>query len=120
MRVVLAGSVAVISVLAATAPLASGAPEKPVVRAVIWPNLAITVSPKSVAHGVVVFKIRNRDAKPHEFSINGVSSDKISPHATIEMKVRFKKPSVYSFTLPDYQPSRQTGWAVVGGQLKVT
>ena len=91
-----------------------------VVRAVIWPNLAITVSPKSVKHGTIVFKIKNRDIRPHEFAINNVRSAKIKPQTTVEMTVTFKKPSTYSYTLPDYAASPKTGYLAVGGQLKVT
>jgi len=88
---------------------------RPIVRVVIWPNLAITLSPDSVSHGAVIFKIKNRDNHSHQFAINGRTSPQIKPHKTIEIAVLFKKPSVYSFTLPD-----ATGWNGVGGQIRVT
>ena len=84
-------------------------------RTVIWPNLTITFAPKSVKHGSIVFKIKNRDNHPHRFAINGVTSPPIKPHASAEMTVKFKKPSSYAFTVPD-----APGWTGVGGQLRVT
>jgi hypothetical protein len=105
-------------IMSVSVQVASAAP--PVVRAVIWPNLTITVAPKSVKHGTVIFKIKNRDTKPHEFSINNVQSEKIRPQTTVAMAVTFKKPNTYSFTLPDFVAGPKTGYQAVGGQLKVT
>jgi hypothetical protein len=118
MRLVWTGSAALVAMFA-SAQVASATPP-PVVRAVIWPNLAITLAPKSVKHGTVVFKIKNRDVKAHEFSINNVESAMIKPHTVVAMTVTFKKPNIYSFTLPDFLAGPKTGYQAVGGQLKVT
>ena len=98
---------------------ATGAP--PVtVRAVIWPNLKITVAPASFKAGQVTFVVKNRDSHPHQFSVNGVTWPKIKPHGSGTMTVTFKKPTVYSITLPDYFPAPNTRYVLPGGSLKVT
>ena len=99
---------------------APAAPPPPVtVRAVIWPNLVITVAPASFKRGTVLFTIKNRDSMAHVFEINGVKSKPIAPHKVVAMTVTFKKPSVYSYTLPDYLPSPEHLFVKVGGQVKV-
>jgi hypothetical protein len=92
-----------------------------VARAVIWPNFSITVSPKSVKRGTVVFKIKNRDdVGSHKFVINGVVSRDIKPHTIVALTVNFKKPGVYFFTLADPDPQSQVGSKKIGGALTVT
>ena len=95
-----------------------------VARAVIWANFSVTVSPKSVKLGTVVFKIKNRDGtRSHKFSINGAVSPSIKPHSTIAMSVVFKKPGLYFFTLGDSNPGSQmqTGSSqAMGGALRVS
>jgi hypothetical protein len=93
-----------------------------VVSVVIAPNLGITVSPKSAAHGTVVFKVGNHDSSPHEFSINGRTSVAIPPHTMVKFSVTFKKPGLYSYTLPDASNAvmMQPGAKPVGGEFKVS
>ncbi len=98
-----------------------GSPKPAVVRATIWPNLIITVAPKTFRHGTVVFKVKNRDTQSHRFSINGAETTKIGPGKSVALTVTFRKPSTYEFTLPDYEPTAANGYqAAVGGTVKVT
>jgi hypothetical protein len=90
------------------------------VHITIWPNLDITVAPRSIRRGTVLLAIRNRDKTPHAFSINGVETRKIAPHKLLRVSVKFKRPDVYAFTLPGYVPTPETGWKAVGGVLRVT
>ena len=87
----------------------------------IWPNFSITVSPASVKHGTVVFRIKNRDtAWGHKFSIDGVVSQNIKPNTTVAIRVYFKAPGIYFFTLADANPQSEVGSKQIGGALKVT
>lgn len=115
-----AGFLLVVAALAMAAPLSASSPPTTTVRAVIWPNLVITVSPKSFKAGKVTFVVKNRDTSPHQFSVNGVTWPKIAPHKSASMTVTFKKPSVYSMTLPDYYPAQSTKYVTPIGSLKVT
>jgi hypothetical protein len=90
-----------------------------VAKAVIWPNLTITVSPKSVEHGTVVFKVRNRDKLSHNFAVNGVVSKPIKPNHVVILAVHFKKPGLYFLTLADPDPWTQVGTKQVGGTVRV-
>ena len=91
-----------------------------VVHITIWPNLDITVAPKSFRRGTVLLAIKNRDRVPRAFSINGLETRKIEPHKILRTRVTFTRADVYSFTLPGYVPTPETGWKSVGGRLKVT
>lgn len=74
----------------------------------IWPNFSVTVSPKTVKLGPVVFKIKNRDeTQNHRFSIDGVVSPSVKPQTTIAMTVIFEKRGLYFFTLGDSNPGSQ-------------
>jgi len=90
-----------------------------VANAVIWPNLTITVSPKSLEPGTVVFKIKNRDLRSHWFSIDGATSPKIKPHSIGAMTVKLTKPGIYFFTLGDPDALSEVGTKQVGGTLRV-
>lgn len=95
-----------------------------VARAVIWPNFSVTVSPKSVKRGTVVFKIKNRDGtRSHKFSIDGAVSRSVKPDTTITMRVAFKRPGLYFFTLGDSNPGSQMqpgSSQAEGGALRVS
>ena len=95
-----------------------------VARAVIWPNFSVTVSPKSVKLGTVVFKIKNRDGSvSHKFSIDGATSPSVKPHTTIAMTVVFKKRGLYFYALGDSNPGVQMqpgASPTTGGALRVT
>ena len=93
-----AGALMLVSTQVATpSPATAGL----VVHATIWPNLDITFSPKTIKHGAVVIKVKNRTSQAHKFSINGVTSANISPHAVVAMKVTFKRRATYTATLAD-------------------
>ena len=115
-------SVVAILTLVGSATAAPTATAPTVVRVTIWPNLAITLAPKTFKHGTVLFKIKNRDSIRHEFLINGVTSSFIKPHmGTGTMTVRFAKPNLYFYSLPDYKPtSYLSPYSLTGGQVKVT
>ena len=77
-------------------------PARPsVVRVKISPNLRITFAPNAVKRGLVVFKVKNASLGPHEFSINGITTKPIPRNATVSLKVKLKRPAVYSATLAD-------------------
>lgn len=97
----------------------ASASSPPVAKAVIWSNLTITVSPKAVKPGTVVFKIRNRDLRRHSFAIDGYTSASIKPNKVVTMTVIFKKPGIYFFTLGDADAASEVGTKQVGGVLKV-
>jgi hypothetical protein len=116
LTLVLVAAIGVVSI-----PVGSAASARPlVVHITIWPNLDITVAPRSIRRGTVLLSIRNRDKTPHAFSINGVETNRIAPHKLLRVRVKFKKPDMYAFTLPGYVPTPETGWKAVGGVLKVT
>ena len=124
MKLVSASLVAAVVALAATQFAAPATTAGVVVRTTIWPNLDITFSPKTFKRGTIVFKVKNRAAQPHKFSINGVVSASISPRSVASVTVTFKRKATYTATLadcgyptqciggnPDYGPS---------GSVKVT
>jgi uncharacterized cupredoxin-like copper-binding protein len=90
----------------------------PVAKAVIWPNLVITVAPKSVSLGRVVFKIKNRDIKSHQLLIDGIESVNIGPDKTASLVVTFKRTGIYSVTLSATSES-EIGANNPGGFVKV-
>jgi uncharacterized cupredoxin-like copper-binding protein len=75
-----------------------------------------TLSKKTVAHGVVVFKVTNKGALPHDFKINGKKTRLISPLQTVSLTVTFKKAGKYPYLCT------VTGHAAAGmkGTLTVT
>jgi hypothetical protein len=99
-------------------------PAHTVVKATIWPNLIITFSPKKFKHGTVVIKVKNRSSQVHTFSINGVTSGDVNPHAVVAMTVKFKRPATYQATLADcgYPSHCEGGNPDTGpvGNVKVT
>ncbi|HZQ03533.1 MAG TPA: hypothetical protein VFA88_05880 [Gaiellaceae bacterium] len=95
-------AVATVAGLAAAAPTAAPAAKSaPVVKAVIWPNLNITFSPKTLKRGTYVIKVTNRSVQDHKFLIGGVTSAIVGSHATRSVKVTFKKAALYLATLSD-------------------
>jgi len=90
------------------------------VRAVIWPNLAVTLAPKVLVSEHVVFKVENRSTKPEQFAIDGAETALIAPGNVVDLAVTFRKRGFYSFTLPDYQENSTNGYKPVGGRVKVT
>jgi uncharacterized cupredoxin-like copper-binding protein len=73
------------------------------------------VSPKTVKHGVVTFKVKNAGKLPHDFWISGKKTKLVAPGKTVMLKVTLGKGSkAYKCTVP--------GHAAAGmrGTLKVT
>ena len=125
MKFVSASLVAVVFALASTqVATPSTAAPRTVVRATIWPNLIITFSPKTFKRGTVVIKVKNRSSQVHKFSINGVTSANLGPHGVAAITVRFKRPAIYTATLPDcgYPSHCEGGNPDTGpvGSVKVT
>ena len=74
------------------------------------------LSPTSVKHGKVTFKVSNKGKVSHDFKINGKKTSLVSPGKTATLTVSFSKAGSYSYmcTVP--------GHAALGmkGKLKVT
>jgi hypothetical protein len=116
-------SFAALSALGAALIAAAGAGAsagQSTVQATIWPHYVVTLSPKSVAHGKVVFEVKNRETTPQQFSVDGVESSLVPPGGTTHLTVVFKRRGIYSYTLPDYQANTEHGYTSVGGSIKVT
>jgi uncharacterized cupredoxin-like copper-binding protein len=79
-------------------------------------ELKFTLSAKSVPIGSVTFKVTNKGAAPHDFSINGKKTAQIAAGKTASLTVKFTKKGnfAYQCTVP--------GHAAAGmkGTLKVT
>ncbi len=103
----LAGSAA-----AASAPVA--------VRAVIWPNMVVTVAPAKFKHGTVSWVVKNRAATPQQLQVNGKETPIIEPGGSIKVTFTFKKRGYYSIALPDQQQSYQQEYRRLATRVKVT
>jgi len=90
------------------------------VRAVIWPNLVITVAPKVFKKGTVVLKVKNRDSSAQQVEIDGSETQIIEPGETGRMLVTFTKPGFYTFALPDQQQTYAAGYNKAATRVKVT
>ena len=74
----------------------------------------IVLSPKSVKRGTVTFTVTNRSDDFAVFEIAGIASRKMGPNGgRAIVKVVFKKPGVYSATVPTYYSG------TTGGLLRV-
>jgi hypothetical protein len=75
----------------------------------------IVLSRKTVRRGTVTFKITNRSDDFAVFEIKSVDSRKMGPNGgQAIVKVTFKKPGLYSATVPSYYSG------TTGGLLRVT
>jgi len=74
------------------------------------------LSAKSVPHGTVTFKLINKGALGHDFSIDGKKTPVINPKATATLTVTFAKAGSYPYlcTVPSHAA------AGMKGTLKVT
>jgi uncharacterized cupredoxin-like copper-binding protein len=75
-----------------------------------------TVSLKTVKHGAVSFKVTNKGALPHDFSVNGKKTKLLSPGQSQTLAVNFAKAGKFPFMCT------VTGHAAAGmkGTLTVT
>lgn len=101
---------------------AASAKPKPAtaIRAVIWPNQIVTVAPKSIRHGKVILKVKNRDDTAQQLEVNGQATPVIQPDGSIQVTVTFKKRGYYSFSLPDAQQSYANDYQHSGVRIKIT
>jgi uncharacterized cupredoxin-like copper-binding protein len=112
-------ALALVTVLAAlgSAPVASSkamAPNATTVT-VTMKEFRFTLSKRTVAHGVVTFKLVNKGALAHDFKIAGKKSKMIGPHKSGLFRVTLSKGSkTYICTVPGHAP------AGMKGSLKVT
>jgi hypothetical protein len=73
------------------------------------------LSPKTIKRGTVTFKITNRSGDFAVFEIVSVDSRKMGPDGgKAIIKVTFKRPGLYSATIPTYYAG------TTGGLLRVT
>ena len=56
-----------------------------------------TLSPKTVAHGTVTFKVTNKGMLPHDFKIAGKKTKLLSPGQSQTLKITFTKAGKYSY-----------------------
>jgi len=111
------------AVLLATPQLASASATsvpRVAVRAVIWPNLVITVAPKVFKKGTVVLKVKNRDSSAQQVEIDGSETQIIEPGETGRILVTFRKPGFYTFALPDQQQTYAAGYKKAATRVRVT
>jgi hypothetical protein len=78
------------------------------------------ISPTSVKHGTVIFKITNLGKLPHGFSINGHASKVLPSHKSTTLTVVFKKPSRYVYNDPCVVAEAGDTTPCGGGVLKIT
>ena len=85
---------------------------------------AFRVSPKSVKHGTVVFKVTNLGKLRHSFMISGHSTERLRPHESATLRVVLKKPGRYIYSdtcLTDANEQEMASTTpCAGGILKVT
>jgi hypothetical protein len=85
---------------------------------------AFRVSPRSVKHGTVVFKVTNLGKLRHSFVISGHATEPLRPHQSATLKVVFKKPARYIYSdtcLTDANAQEMASTTPCpGGVLKVT
>jgi uncharacterized cupredoxin-like copper-binding protein len=79
-------------------------------------EFSFTVAPKRVPHGLVTFKVTNKGALPHDFSIGGRRTKLLSPGQSATLRVTFGKAGKYAYLCT------VTGHAAAGmkGTLVVT
>ena len=75
-----------------------------------------TLSPKTVKDGTVIFKVTNKGALSHDFSISGRKTKLLSPGSSDTLRVLLRKKGNYAYLCT------VTGHAAAGmkGVLKVT
>ena len=77
-------------------------------------ELRFTLSKKTVAKGVVTFKVANRGKLEHDFRIAGKKTAKLKPGKTATLKVTLKKgKAAYLCTLPGHAAGGMKGTLTV-------
>jgi len=73
-----------------------------------------TLSKKSVAKGLVTFKVTNRGKLEHDFKIAGKTSKKVKPGKATTLKVKLRKGKAkFLCTLPGHAAAGMKGTLVV-------
>ena len=117
-RVVVLGLLAVTVVLAWALP-ASAKPSKANVTTVTVTEgkpteFKITLSAKTVKSGIVIFKVTNKGALPHDFSISGRKTPLLSPGRSNTLRVTLKKgKATYMCTVTGHAAAGMKGVLVV-------
>jgi len=85
---------------------------------------AFVVSPKSVRHGTLIFKITNLGKRSHSFQIHGQTTKPLRPHQSTTLTVVLKKPARYFYSdvclANPNQAETEVAAPCPGGILKVT
>ena len=77
-------------------------------------ELSFTLSKKTVAKGVVTFKVVNRGAAEHDFKIAGKATKRLGPGKTATLRVTLKKGKFpYVCTLPGHAAAGMKGVLIV-------
>jgi uncharacterized cupredoxin-like copper-binding protein len=78
-------------------------------------ELKFTLSKKSVAKGVVTFKVTNKGVLEHDFKIGGKVTKKLKAGQTATLKVTFKKAGKFPFlcTVPGHAAGGMKGLLAV-------
>jgi uncharacterized cupredoxin-like copper-binding protein len=101
------------AVMALTIALpAFGAPTSTVVNVTAGKpsELKFTLSKKTVAKGVVTFKVVNRGALEHDFKVGGKVTAKLKPGKTATLRVTLKKgKAAYLCTVPGHAAAGMKG-----------
>jgi uncharacterized cupredoxin-like copper-binding protein len=86
---------ALVAAVVAAAPV--GARSAATTVSVTEKEFGIKLSTRSVAHGVVTFRVRNVGDVPHDFKIAGKKTATIQPGKSATLTVRFAKAGRYAF-----------------------
>ena len=82
------------------------------------------VSPTSVKHGTLIFKITNLGKRRHSFQIHGHATKPLGPHQSTTLTVVLAKPARYFYSdvclANPNQPETQVTAPCPGGILRVT
>jgi nitrite reductase (NO-forming) len=83
--------------------------------AVSGTEFAFTLSKKSGARGVLVFRFANRGKIEHDFKIAGKKTPLLRPGATATLRVKITKPGRYTYicTVPGHAAAGMKGVFVV-------
>ena len=85
---------------------------------------AFQVSPKSVKHGTLIFKVTNLGKHSHSFQIHGHVTKPLRPHQSATLTVVLGKPARYFYSdvclANPNQPETEVAAPCPGGILRVT
>ena len=77
-------------------------------------ELRFTLSKKTVAAGLVTFKVTNKGTSTHDFKIGGKTTAKLAPGKSVTLKVKLKKGKApFLCTLPGHAAAGMRGTLTV-------